>query len=280
MSILFSNIMRYLRIALKYRFELLIDAAYMVAMMIAFGFLGVVVKSDAQFMPYSFQKFILVGIFFWTFMEKGYVEATRVIPEEARLGTLGTLMNNNVSPLSLIVGEMAAWSILNSMIVLALFVPVFFYLGLAEISALGVGYAVIMLILSWLYILAVAILMGSLALMFKKIGAAAGVLLQALKVGSGFFFPVAAFSAFPWPISVLTGVLRIIPVTRGLEVSREILIQGKLPMAEGSLLSAFGVSFEPIISMAGGVVLGFIVSIHFYRLVERKAMRLGMIEHY
>jgi len=275
-----SSVVRYLRIALKYRFELLVDAAYLIAMMVAFGFIGNVVSTNPKFLAYSFRTFILVNIFFWSFMENGYMEATRIVPEEARLGTLGTLMNNNVSPLTLIVSQMAARSILNALIAIVVFLPVFFLLGIGSIDLPGLAYLSAVIFLSWLYVLAVAILMGSLSLMLKKIGAAAGVFLQVLKVGSGFFFPVAAFSTFVWPLSELPSLLRIIPVTKGLEVARDIIILGRLPGSEGSFLSVSGVPLDPILIMVTGVAAGLVISLAFYRFVERKSMKLGMIEHY
>lgn len=280
MPLIASNVVRYLRIAFKYRFELLVDGAYLLAMMVAFGFIGNVVSPDPQFLNYSFQTFILVNIFFWAFMENGYIEATRIIPEEARLGTLGTLMNNNVSPLTLIVSQMAARSIVNAFIAIAIFLPVFAFLGIGSLTMEGLAYLSVVILLSWLYVLTVAVLMGSLSLMFKKIGATAGVFLQMLKVGSGFFFPVAAFSAYAWPISELPDLLRIIPVTKGLEVARDIIILDKLPSSQRSFLSLSGVSLDPILTMFVGVAAGLVICVAFYRFVERKSMMWGMMEHY
>jgi len=280
LAILASNVARYLRIILKYKFELVVDAAYLGATMIAFGFIGNVVSPDPRYLDYPFQTFILVNIFFWAFMENGYVEATRIIPEEARLGTLGTLMNNNVSPLTLIVSQMAARSIVNAFMAVAIFLPVFALTGIRSPSLGGLGYLAVVILLSWAYVLTVAVLMGSLSLMFKKIGATAGVFLQVLKVGSGFFFPVAAFASFAWPVSALPGLLRIIPVTRGLEVCREIIILGRLPTSQDSLLALSGVSLDPILLMTAGVAAGVLICVAFYRWVERRAMTFGAIEHY
>jgi ABC-type polysaccharide/polyol phosphate export permease len=281
LSLIFSNILRYLRIISKYRFELVVEAGYLIAMMIAFGFIGYIfLDSDSTILPYSFQKFIVVNIFVWAFMEKGYLEATRIIPEEARLGTLGTLLNNNVSPLTLIVSQMAARSILNGFVAVLVFVPVFMYLGVGSMDLVGMVYLAAVLLLSWLYMLTVAILIGSLALLFKKIGPTAGVFLQLFKVGSGFFFPVETLRNVGWPFTFLPAVLRIIPVTRGLEVARDIIILGKVPDGEGALLSISGVSLDPIVLMVAGVVAGLFISVGFYRYIERKSMKLGMVEHY
>lgn len=281
LSIFISNTLRYLRIAFKYKFELFIEATYLIAMMIAFGFIGYLfMGSSSDVMDYSFQKFIIVNIFVWAFIEKGYLEATRIIPEEARMGTLGTLINNNVSPLTLIISQMTARSMVNSLIAVIVFWPVFTLLGIGSIGLTGLGYLLVVILLCWLYMLTVAIIMGSLALMFKKIGSTAGVFLQVFKVGSGFFFPVATFSIAGWPLSILPEVLRIIPVTTGLEVARDIIILGKLPEASDAYLSAFGVSLDPLVLMFGGVIAGVIISVSFYRYVERKSMKWGMIEHY
>lgn len=281
MSVILSNTARYLRIAFKYKFELVVDGGYLIAWMIAFGIMASALFRESQHLAYSFRAFILVNIFFWAFMEKGYIEATRVIPEEARMGTLGTLMNNNVSPLSLIAGQMAARSMLNAVIAVVVFIPVFGYLERIEpLTAVNFLYLLIVVLLSWIYILTVAILMGSLALLFKKIGSTAGVLLQIFKVGSGFFFPVAAFGDMGWPLTYLPDLLRLIPVTRGLEVARDIIILGKLPGAEGSWFVISGISLDPIILMAVGVAAGIFISLSFYRYIEGKAMRLGIIEQY
>ena len=284
MSIIFSTITRYLRIAFKYRFELVVDAGYLVAWMIALGFIGFVFLGKSDILPYEFQVFILVNIFFWAFMEKGYLEATRVIPEEARMGTIGTLMNNNVSPLHLIIGQMTARSIVNAIVAIVVFAPVFYYLRgegmIADLEALNLLYLIIIMILSWLYVLTIAILMGSLALMFKKIGSTAGVFLQVLKVGSGFFFPVQAFATLEFPLlNYLPDLLRIIPVTRGLEVVRQVIILGELPGREDAFIPALG-ALDPIIFMVLGLAAGMVISLRFYRYVEHRSMSLGVTEQY
>lgn len=281
MSVLFSNVVRYLRIAFKYKFELAVEATYLIAMMIAFGFIGYIfLGGTSDVMEFSYQEFIVVNIFVWAFMEKGYLEATRIIPEEARMGTLGTLMNNNVSPLTLIISQMVARSIVNGIVAIAVFVPVFIYLGIGTVDPLSLGYVSVLIIISWMYMLTVAIIMGSLALLFKKIGSTAGVFLQVFKVGSGFFFPVSTFVKAGWPFLVLPDILRIIPVTTGLEWIRRILILGELPRADGAWFSAFGVSLDPVILMIGGVIAGIVISVGFYRFIERKSMEWGMVEHY
>jgi len=281
LSVLVSSVTRYLRIAIKYRFELLVEAIYLAAMMLAFGFIGLIfLGSSSDVMSYSFQSFIMVNIFFWAFMEKGYLEATKVVPEEARMGTLGTLMNNNVSPLTLIVSQMIARSVLSGSVAVIVFLPVFIYMGFASLEPMSVAYLGVVMVLSWIYMLTVAILMGSLALMFKKIGSTAAVFLQVFKVGSGFFFPVATFSKAGWPFTLLPGLLRLIPITTGLEVGRDIIILGKLPSPSGAYLSLSGVSLDPLLLMLGGVVTGVGISLAFYRHVEGRALRSGMFEHY
>ncbi len=282
MSVLLSTTIRYLRIAFKYKFEIVVDAGYLVAWMISFGFIGEVFMGAKAGLPGGdYTTFILVNILFWAFMEKGYLEGTRVIPEEARMGTLGTLMNNNVCPLSLITGQMIARSLVNAVIAVAVFLPIFtLVVELPPLTGIRLGYLTVVIFLSWFYVLAVTILIGSLALMFKKIGSTAGVLLQVLKVGSGFFFPVATFGDAGGIFALLPGLLRILPVTTGLETAQRILILGELPPVEDALVVISGISFDPILMMIGGVVAGMLVSVFFYRYVERKSMEWGMIEHY
>jgi ABC-type polysaccharide/polyol phosphate export permease len=279
-----STITRYLRIAFKYRFELVVDAGYLIAWMIALGFIGFVFLGKSEILPYEFQVFILVNIFFWAFMEKGYLEATRVIPEEARMGTIGTLMNNNVSPLTLIIGQMTARSIINAIVAIVVFIPVFYYLRMEEMIVApeinNMLYLMVIMVISWLYMMTIAILMGSLALMFKKIGSTAGVFLQILKVGSGFFFPVQAFATVDFPlIGLLPDLLRIIPITRGLEVVRKVIILGELPGSEDAFIPALG-ALDPIIFMLFGLVAGILISLKFYHYVEQRSISLGVTEQY
>ncbi len=281
MSILLSNILRYLRIAYKYKFELLVEATYLAAMMIAFGFIGYIfLGGTSDIMEFSYQEFIIVNIFVWAFMEKGYLEGTRIIPEEARMGTLGTLMNNNVSPLTLIISQMVARSMVNGAVALLVFIPVFAYIGIGTLDPLALGYVSVLIIISWMFMLTVSIFMGSLALLFKKIGSTAGVFLQVFKVGSGFFFPVSTFAKAGWPFTLLPDALRFIPVTTGLEWIRDILILGRLPSEKGAWISALGVSLDPVVLMIGGVILGILISVGFYKIIERKSMEWGIIEHY
>jgi len=284
LSVMLSTITRYLRIAFKYRFELVVDAGYLIAWMVALGFIGFVFLGKSDVLPYEFQVFILVNIFFWAFMEKGYLEATRVIPEEARMGTIGTLMNNNVSPLQLIVGQMTARSIINAVVAIVVFIPVFYYLhgeGMIVTPELPeIVYLVVIMLLSWFYMLTVAILLGSMALMFKKIGSTAGVFLQILKVGSGFFFPVQALADINFPlIDLLPNLLRIIPITRGLEVVRQVIILGELPGADDAFIPALGM-LDPIVFMILGLAAGIVISLRFYRYVEKRSITLGVTEQY
>jgi ABC-type polysaccharide/polyol phosphate export permease len=279
-----STITRYLRIAFKYRFELVVDAGYLIAWMIALGFIGFVFLGKSEILPYEFQVFILINIFFWAFMEKGYLEATRVIPEEARMGTIGTLMNNNVSPLTLIIGQMTARSIINTIVAIVVFIPVFYYLRMEDMIVTpelnNMIYLVVIMVISWLYMMTIAILMGSLALMFKKIGSTAGVFLQILKVGSGFFFPVQAFANVNFPLmDLLPNLLRVVPITRGLEVVRKVIILGELPGREDAFIKALG-PLDPIIFMLLGLAVGIVISLRFYRYVERRSISLGVTEQY
>jgi len=88
---------RYLKLDLKYRFELTVNASLLMANIISFGLLGhFVVASNKELVSYPYHLFLLTGIFYWTVVANGFTSSLVALHEEMERGTIGDLVSNGV----------------------------------------------------------------------------------------------------------------------------------------------------------------------------------------
>jgi ABC-type polysaccharide/polyol phosphate export permease len=266
MGALASTVIRYLRIYGKYKFQICMDVLWLLILMTIFGFMGLIFEPKEGLLPYEFHKFFLVGILFWGFFEAGYSEAVASINEEASMGTIGFLFTSGISPLTFMVGRMIAATFKSLILLGSIVLPILLYLGIIAPTLEYTLHLAVSLFFSWLFVLGVAIVMGSITLLFKKIGGTAGIVLQGIKIASGFYFPPKALPALAYRY------LKFFPPTIGLEITREIMILGS--PQELSLL------LDNIVFLLLGTMAILIFSLIIYKKVEWWARKSGALEHY
>jgi len=119
-----ATTVRNLRVIFKYKFEIFINISWLILDIIAFSLLGHIVESTSVDLEYSLRDFLLVGVFFWAFFGKSYDDTVNCIPEEASRGTLGFLLTNNVSFVTLLTARAAAASIISAVVALCIIFPI------------------------------------------------------------------------------------------------------------------------------------------------------------
>ncbi len=261
-----STTVRYLRIYKKYRFRLVMDVLWLFVNLLIFAFMGEVIEPKGAVISYSFTSFFMVGILFWSFFEAPYVNAVMAIPEEASSGTLGILYTSGVTPLKVIVAQMLSSTLIFGVVGMLVVLPAVVFIGAIDIFSISYNLLALLipiLAVSWLFMLAVSIAFGSLALLVKKLGGTATVIIQGLKILSGFFFPIAGFPA------VIKPLIAKLPVTIGLGMARDILI-----------LNTTSNVLDNMFWMCSGTLFFLLLSYAIYTSAERKARLNGTIETY
>jgi hypothetical protein len=72
---------RYLRLDLKYKFQLAMDALVIAGSFVGFGIIGLFLEARGNVMPegYTFEKFMLTGTYLWMMMARTYDDCIRLL---------------------------------------------------------------------------------------------------------------------------------------------------------------------------------------------------------
>ncbi|MCX8204319.1 MAG: hypothetical protein N3H31_01515 [Candidatus Nezhaarchaeota archaeon] len=269
---------RYLKLDLKYRFELTVNASILMANVVSFGIMGgFVVASNRELVSYPYHLFLLTGIFYWTVVANGLTASLSTLYEETERGAIGFFLSNGVSPAVITLSRMVVTTIEALGLSIITAVPAMLILsgGTCPAFSASPSWALGVLVstaLPWLFMLSVAISLTAVQLVFKRIGGLAGAVHYVLGVVSGLYFP-------PQAIPVVGDVLAKLPTAVGLRAFRELLVFGE---ARGLKLSLEGLVtpltdgwmlvFTTLASLAASLVL--------LAKVERLTMKWGTIEQY
>lgn len=221
---------------------------------------------------YNLKHFLLVGVIFWAFFHKSYEDTVNTIPEEASKGTIGFLVTNNVSISTLLLSRNIASNI-KTFIVTSLFVIVpMALLPFTKDVFEGFNFSLMPLLimvffLMWFFMLIVSILISSLNIIFKKITPAAQMIMYALKVLTGYYFPLEALDEFDPSFSEK---IKMIPIVRGSYFIRDVIIIGKDPV---DWMDTMWFMFK------WTMVLAFLTYL-VYKYLEHKSQRWGTLEFY
>jgi len=217
---------------------------------------------------YDLRNFLLVGVLFWAFFGKAYEDTVNTIPDEASRGTIGFLVTNNVSISTLLLSRNIASSLKTFIITMVFIIPPFFFLGVFsgfQLSTLPL--LLLVFALMWFFMLIVSILISSLNIIFKKITPAAQMLLYALKVLTGYYFPLEALDEYA---PGLSDKIKIIPIVKGAYFIRDVIIIGK----------DVGDAWAPIREMFQWTIVLAVITLIIYKFLEHKSQRWGTLEFY
>lgn len=221
---------------------------------------------------YNLKHFLLVGVIFWAFFQKSYEDTVNTIPEEASRGTIGFLVTNNVSISTLLLSRNVA-STIKTFVVTSVFViiPMALLPFTSDVFE-GFNFSLLPLLLlvfalMWFFMLVVSILISSLNIVFKKITPAAQMIMYALKVLTGYYFPLEALDEFD---PSLSEKIKYVPIVRGSYFIRDVIIIGKDPV---NWMDTMWFMFK------WTMVLAF-VTFFIYKYLEHKSQRWGTLEFY
>ncbi|RLF16458.1 MAG: hypothetical protein DRJ97_01015 [Thermoprotei archaeon] len=276
LNVMLASMKRFLKLDLKYRFELGVDALLLVANIVSFGILGhFVVSSNAELVNYPYYVFLLAGILYWTMIASGFNSGIIALREEAERGTIGFLLSNGVSPAVITLSRMMVSTLEALGISAAIALPAIYLLSGGAYpkppsSPICLLEAAVAIALPWLFMASIAIALTAIQLMFKRIGGLAGAVHYALGVASGLYFPV---QAVPLAGKILEGI----PTTIGMSAMRELIVYGRIKALS---LSSMLTPFTPAWSLLVTPLVALALSAAILLKIERLTMRWGTIEQY
>lgn len=281
-TVLKANMIRNLRIDWKYKLNFITDLAWLAVDVITFLFLGQVVASSDidNFLFEGFLKeFLVVGVLYWVIFTRAYKDGVSVIPNEAALGALGFIITNDITLSDLIAGQFSSSTVKTSVTLLIFVLPLVILLSTIpfgettilnplKISPEILLYTLLIIIISWIFMLGITILASTLNVIFKKSGPLTFLLSYLLTMLSGYFFPLEVLRTFG--LSALEETLYLIPTTGMLYSLRSMLIVGQIPL-----------NILPIVVINGFIsCILLIFAIFIMRMVTRKAAYSGTLEFY
>jgi len=257
---------RYIRVDLKYKFQILTDIVWVMLNIIAFGLLGNIVSGvNVDMNGQSLRDFLLVGVLFWAFFDRAYTDTVETIPEEASRGTIGFLVTNNVSILTLLISRNIS-STLKTFLYTLLVIPILYFVGVFHFSILSLPIIIGTFLLIWLFMITISIFISSFNIIFKRVTPFAQMLLYGLKIASGYYFPIQALDAY---IPGISGLAFGLPVVSGLYFVRDVAISNNMEHMG-----------EYLTSMIFGTIVMGVVAFVTYKMLEKKSQKWGTLEFY
>ncbi|MFW9905760.1 MAG: hypothetical protein ACFFFH_15615 [Candidatus Thorarchaeota archaeon] len=281
-TVLKANMIRNLRIDWKYKLNFITDLAWLAVDVITFLFLGqVVASSDIDNFLYEgfLKEFLVVGVIYWVIFTRAFKDGVSVIPNEAALGALGFIITNDITLSDLIGGQFSSSTIKTSVTLIIFVLPIVFLLSFIplgestilhplNISPKILIFSLMILVISWIFMLGITILASTLNVIFKKSGPLTFLLSYLLTMLSGYFFPLEVLRTFG--LSSLEEILMLIPTTGMLYSLRRMLILNEIPKMIFLIIVVNG-----LIS-----VILLVCAIFIMRKITRKAAYSGTLEFY
>lgn len=281
---------RYLQIDLNYKFHIITDIVDLLLVIVAFTVLGGYVDNNTDLdisgnistSTYDLQGFLLIGVLFWALYQRSYEDTVAVLPDEASRGTIGFLITNNVSLSTLLISRNIASTIKSILMVVFIVIPVLFIIdtffrnsestlfsGL-NLHTLPIIFTVF--ILMWIFMLTISVAVSSLNIISKKVTPFANLIVNALKVLSGYYFPIAALNDY-LGVNNSLWLQHNIPIVTGLVFVRDLML------SDGNI--SYSIFWDEYIkSMIFGISISIIFSLFLYKYLEYKSQRWGSLEFY
>ena len=283
-TVIKGSVKRYLQIDLNYRFQLVTDVIDLLLLIVAFTILGAFVDSAADpgelGIDYNLQGFLLMGVLFWALFQRSYEDTVNTIPEEASRGTIGFLVTNNVNLSTLLISRNIASMIKTVLMTLLIVLPILLIINWFKGAQLFAGFQWSHLplifgvfFLMWLFMLVVSMAIASLNIVSKRVTPFANMVLNGLKVLSGYYFPLEALDNY-----LGTGLAEWlkfnVPIITGLVFLRDIVLT---PNNDIGAAEAWNIYIQPILI---GTLVTAIFALGLYKYLERRSQRWGSLEFY
>ncbi|MGC9780392.1 MAG: ABC transporter permease [Candidatus Heimdallarchaeota archaeon] len=277
----------------QYKSDIVIQLLWTITNLVAYGFLGLSVGSgDSAFAPdYSFSLFLLTSSAYWTMFTGNYEETAFCLREESARGTMGYLITNNVDTLGVMVGRYISSSLKFFVIFLITTLPTFALLKNEELgmnllphSAREFFMLIPLIFFSYLFMMCISLLMGSITLLVKQTTTIVRIMLYIIRIIGGYFFMIEFFSQFGWWWPVIAVC---IPIVTGQYAFRKYLIEHDTSalFPDVSFFSDktdfAGLTYGHMILINIAVCAVFAVGTYFFvKWMTQIARRRGTIEFY
>ncbi len=291
MAVLKANIVRNLRIDWCYKLNMITDLAWLAVDVITFLFLGqMVASSDIDGFLYEgfLKEFLVVGVIYWVIFTRAYKDGVSVIPNEAALGALGFIITNDVSLSDLITGQFSSSTVKTSVTLVVFVLPIILILSFIPAGDATVLSSdliknmitpeillltLLILVVSWIFMLGITIIASTLNVIFKKSGPLTFLLSYLVTMLSGYFFPLEVLRSFG--LGFLEQILYVIPTTGMLYSLRTMLILGPTSSSYDLLAIISGIFINGFIA-----IIILILALFIMRKITKKAAYSGTLEFY
>ncbi|NHJ06072.1 MAG: hypothetical protein EAX90_14695 [Candidatus Heimdallarchaeota archaeon] len=263
----------------QYKSDIVIQLLWTLTNLIAYGFLGLAVgTSEGEFAPpYDMSLFLLSSSVYWTLFTGNYEETAFCLREEAARGTMGYLITNNVDALGIMVGRYISSSIKFFGIFLITTIPTFALVknngvNLLPHTALEFFMLVPLVLLAYLFMLAISLFIGSITLLVKQTTTIVRIILYLVRILAGYFFTIKFFGQYSGTLST---IIVCLPITTGQYAMRKYLIE------HNTAADFFGLTYWQVILINIAICAVLLVVMYFFvKAMTKLARKRGTIEFY
>ncbi|MHA1911127.1 MAG: hypothetical protein ACTSYA_05455 [Candidatus Kariarchaeaceae archaeon] len=272
--IVFAVAKRYLLVDFRYKFQLVVEAGWTAVNVIVFILLGAAWQATSgenefiNIIPYDMITFFVVSTAFYTIFG-GTTEGTvNALPEETSRGTLGLLLTNSVTPISVLIGKYFASTVKYFFILIVVVVPALLIRGTYPKSLDLIWPSLIIFFIAWLFMGSFTLILASISLIFKKTETFNKVGLYVLRFLSGAIVPIYSFDKSVQIFGIpLSNYLIWFPATFCLEAFRWLFIVPSADSIGTGGVSSDGRNFESFESVYGVPIKSWTLSDPIIQLI-------------
>lgn len=250
-------------IALSYRFPFALDLVAMAATLALFYYVGrLVAPGRSPELAQGYFAFVAIGLAFIRLLQVGLVSFAATVRDEQLTGTFETLMASPARQSVVILAEAAyaeIWAVVGGVAMLVIAGLVFGLTLNTGVACLAI--CTVALIASVALLAAVGVAVAAFTVVFKQTTAVVGLVVSALSLLAGVYFPVAVMP------NVLRVVAEALPVTWSLDVIRSALLSNEI---DGLRLTG----------VCAAVAVGLPLALVLFRRALDRARRDGSLAHY
>lgn len=256
---------RDLAIDLSYRAAFFLRAVSLLLTLALFYYLGEVVDESAftdQGLDSGYFGYVAVGLATFTVVQTSLISFSRKLREEQTTGTFEALMTTPANP-SLIILSSAVYEIaraaIDGFLILVAAVVLF---GLAlDTSADGIALALLTLIAALALFASLGVAVAALTVLFKRTTALLTLIMSAIALLSGVYFPVDVLPGW------LQGIADVLPFTWTLDLLRAALLGGDVDAGR-------------LLGLVASVIVLLPLALVFFGWALRRARRAGTLALY
>ena len=266
MSVLGAFVRRDWAIDLSYRAPFALRAVSLLLTLALFYYLGEVVDNsafeDQQGIDSGYFGYVAIGLATFTVIQTSLISFSRKLREEQTTGTFEALMTTPASPSAIILSS-AVYEIVRATIdglLILLAAVVLFGLEL-DTSPDGVAIALVTLVAALGLFASLGVAVAALTVLFKRTTALLGLIMSAIALLSGVYFPIDVLPSW------MQTIADVIPFTWTLDLLRAALLGGDVDVAR-------------LLGLIASVLVLLPLAIWFFGWTLRRARRTGTLALY